>query len=164
LIASFVAIADLLPNFPARGEQDQRNVVEVVKRCLLRRVSGLASHLSVLQVLEYASDECVNEAGHIVIALAQAGAYIEETGCSLPDSLAIYSTHRKELLARRGIQATRYPDSVATTWSISFQKVEQASSPSVHSWLPTPSRKNSFEVGLCIGALLFSMHYLTHLH
>src|SRR5204863_8320783 len=33
---------------------------------------------------------------------------------------------RKDLLARRGIQATEYPEAVATTWSISFQKVEQA--------------------------------------
>jgi tetratricopeptide (TPR) repeat protein/nucleoside phosphorylase len=80
----------------------------------------------------HASDEEVNEAGNIVIALDflplaldQAGAYIEETQCSLSDYLHLYQTHRKEVLARRGLH-TSYPDAVATTWSLSFQKVEQA--------------------------------------
>lgn len=60
------------------------------------------------------------------LALDQAGAYIEETGCGFDDYLQLYQDHRKELLARRGKQATNYPDSVATTWSLSFQKIEQA--------------------------------------
>lgn len=90
---------------------------------LLRRARRLAQ----------ASDEEINEAGNIVVALDhfplsldQAGAYIDETGCSFADYLQIYQKHRQELLARRGKQATGYPDSVATTWSLSFQKIEQA--------------------------------------
>ena len=78
-----------------------------------------------------ASDEEINEAGNIVVALDhfplaldQAGAYIDETQCSFSDYLQLYQDHRKALLARRGIQSTNYPDSVATTWSLSFQKVE----------------------------------------
>jgi hypothetical protein len=59
------------------------------------------------------------------LALDQAGAYIEETGCSLGDYLQLYQAHRRTLLARRGRQATRYPASVATTWGLSFQLVEQ---------------------------------------
>jgi tetratricopeptide (TPR) repeat protein/nucleoside phosphorylase len=83
---------------------------------------------------EHASDAAINEATNLVIALDffplaldQAGAYIEETGCDLVDYLQLYQTHRKDLLARRGTQATNYPDSVATTWSLSFQKIEQQS-------------------------------------
>ncbi|HEU5374647.1 MAG TPA: FxSxx-COOH system tetratricopeptide repeat protein [Ktedonobacteraceae bacterium] len=79
------------------------------------------------------SDEESNEATNIVIALAgfplaldQAGAYIEETGCTFRDYLQLYQAHRHTLLARRGVQTTSYPDSVATTWSLSFQKVAQA--------------------------------------
>ncbi len=79
-----------------------------------------------------ASDEESKEARNIVIALGgfplaldQAGAYIEETGCSFSDYLQIYERHRAALLARRGKQATNYPASVATTWDLSFQKVEQ---------------------------------------
>jgi tetratricopeptide (TPR) repeat protein len=82
---------------------------------------------------DHASDEEINEATNLAIALDffplaldQAGAYIEETGCGLVDYLQLYQTHRKDLLARRGMQAADYPDSVATTWSLSFQKIEQA--------------------------------------
>jgi tetratricopeptide (TPR) repeat protein len=81
----------------------------------------------------HSSDEEINEATNIVIALDhfplaldQAGAFIEETGCSLVNYLQVYQKHRKELLARRGLQASNYPSSVATTWSLSFQKIEQA--------------------------------------
>ena len=80
-----------------------------------------------------ATDEEINEAMNIVIALDgfplaldQAGAYIEETGCSFGDYLYIYEQHRITLLTRRGKQASNYPNSVATTWSLSFEKIEQA--------------------------------------
>lgn len=80
-----------------------------------------------------ASEEERNEALNIVIALDsfplaldQAGAYIEETGCGFADYLSLYQQKRQALLARRGKQASLYPDSVATTWSLSFQRVEQA--------------------------------------
>jgi tetratricopeptide (TPR) repeat protein len=194
LISSFVAIADLLPSFPARDEPDQNKMIEAVRHwleqsrvrwlllfdnaddfslirpflpksgpghillttrvhavgsvaasvevekmslmegscLLLRRIYGLSPRLSPMEVLEYTVED-TNEAGNIVamldylpLALDQAGAYIEETGCSLGQYLAVYDTHRKEILARRGEQATSYPDSVATTWSLSFQKVQQA--------------------------------------
>lgn len=60
------------------------------------------------------------------LALEQAGAYLEETGCSIDEYLRLYQSHRSALLARRGAQATNYPDSVATTWSLSFERVQQA--------------------------------------
>jgi tetratricopeptide (TPR) repeat protein/transcriptional regulator with XRE-family HTH domain len=79
------------------------------------------------------SDEEINEASNIVmaldgfpLALDQAGAYIEETGCLFRDYLRLYEQHRATLLARRGKQATNYPASVATTWSLSFQQIEHA--------------------------------------
>jgi tetratricopeptide (TPR) repeat protein/transcriptional regulator with XRE-family HTH domain len=80
-----------------------------------------------------ATDEECNEATNIVIALDgfplaldQAGAYIEETGCSFSDYFQLYEQHRATLLARRGRQATNYPASVVTTWEISFQKIAQS--------------------------------------
>jgi tetratricopeptide (TPR) repeat protein len=79
------------------------------------------------------SDEERNEAANVVIALDgfplaldQAGAYIEETECSFRDYLQIYEQYRAILLARRGKQYTNYPDSVATTWSLSIETIEQA--------------------------------------
>ena len=61
-----------------------------------------------------ATEEEINEAGNLVAALAQfplaldqAGAYIEEAGCSLGDYLQLYQAHRRTLLAWRGRQASR---------------------------------------------------------
>ena len=185
LITSFVALAKLLPSFPAKGETDLSKLVEAVKHWLERcqerwllifdnadevalirdylpqcgngsillttrahAVGSLATSLEVetmgtiegthlllsrAQRLEQAPDEEINQAGNIVVALDhfplaldQAGAYIEETQCSLADYLAIYQNHRQKLLARRGEQTTNYPHPVATTWLLSFQKIQQA--------------------------------------
>ncbi len=80
-----------------------------------------------------ATDEESNEASNVVVALDgfplaldQAGAYIEETGCSFGGYLQLYEQHRSKMLARRGKQVTNYPYSVATTWDLSFQQIEQA--------------------------------------
>lgn len=82
---------------------------------------------------QHTNDEESNEATNLVIALDgfplaldQAGAYIEETRCSFQAYLQLYQEHRQVLLARRGTQSTYYLDSVATTWSLSFQHVEQS--------------------------------------
>lgn len=60
------------------------------------------------------------------LALDQAGAYIEETQCSLSTYLALYQTRRATLLKRRGKYPGDHPEPVATTWSLSFEKVRQA--------------------------------------
>jgi tetratricopeptide (TPR) repeat protein len=60
------------------------------------------------------------------LALDQAGAYIEETGCSLTDYLKFYKTRRGRLLRMRGRNATGHPEPVATTWALSFERVERA--------------------------------------
>ncbi|MGH2497347.1 MAG: tetratricopeptide repeat protein [Ktedonobacteraceae bacterium] len=59
------------------------------------------------------------------LALDQAGAYIEETHCGLSQYLNLFATRRKALLLRRGRYPINHPDSVAATWSLSFQQVEQ---------------------------------------
>ena len=184
IITSFLELAQLLPDFAAKEEKDQRKLVAAIKHWLAQcqqpwllifdnaddlsllqqylpqggngrvllttranAVGALAEPLEVetMGVIEgthfllrrtqrqNASDEEINEASNVVmaldgfpLALDQAGAYIEETGCSFGDYLQLYHDHRKILLARRGRQTTNYPDSVATTWSLSFEKIEQA--------------------------------------
>ncbi|HLG60501.1 MAG TPA: FxSxx-COOH system tetratricopeptide repeat protein [Ktedonosporobacter sp.] len=185
IIASFVALAGLLPAGAASSETNQRKLVAAVIRWLEQRkerwllifdnadalalvqeylpqqghgsillttranaVGALAASIEVekmgfvegthlllrrAQRFVHASDEEINEAGnlaialdHFPLALDQAAAYIEETGCNFSTYLQLYQDHRKALLARRGRQNAHYPDSVATTWSLSFQKVEQA--------------------------------------
>lgn len=62
------------------------------------------------------------------LALDQAAAYIEETRCSIRDYLALYQSQPERLLKRSGSVNTRdYPYSVATTWTLSFQRVAQIS-------------------------------------
>ena len=61
--------------------------------------------------------------GDLPLALEQAGAYIQETGISLSAYLKLFQERRKELLNRGKPDA--YPDTVATTWDLSFQKAKE---------------------------------------
>jgi tetratricopeptide (TPR) repeat protein len=78
------------------------------------------------QIDRLKASEIVQEMGGLPLALDQAGAFIEETQCGLSDYLQLYRTRQADLLKRRGKLVTDHPDSVATTWSLSFEKVEQA--------------------------------------
>ena len=64
--------------------------------------------------------------GGLPLALDQAGAYIEETGCSLSDYLDRYQKRNSHLLKRRGEDPLDHPEPVSVTWSLSFEKVAQA--------------------------------------
>jgi len=68
----------------------------------------------------------VRELGGLPLALDQAGAYIEESSYHLEGYLKLYRRQRAALLKRRGGFATDHPAPVATTWSLSFERVEQA--------------------------------------
>jgi tetratricopeptide (TPR) repeat protein len=69
------------------------------------------------------------ELGGLRLALDQAGAYIEENGCSLDDYLALYYTNRSILLGRRGhLSGKDYAHTVATTWDLSFSRIEAMNS------------------------------------
>ena len=65
------------------------------------------------------------ELGGLPLALDQAGAYIEETSCSLAKYQMLYRKDRSRLLNKRRGLVDDHPDPVATTWSLAFQKVEQ---------------------------------------
>jgi hypothetical protein len=61
--------------------------------------------------------------GNLPLALDQAGAYIEETASSLSDYISLYNTERAKLLKERGSFAVDHPESVVTTWQLSFEKI-----------------------------------------
>jgi tetratricopeptide (TPR) repeat protein len=67
------------------------------------------------------------ELGGLPLALDQAGAYIEETRCGLASYLGLYRQRRAELLKRRGGFSPPHPESVATTFALSFERVASAS-------------------------------------
>ena len=60
------------------------------------------------------------------LALDQAGAYIEETECGLTGYQERLRTRRAKILGLRGASVTDHPEPVATTWSLSFEKVQRA--------------------------------------
>lgn len=62
--------------------------------------------------------------GNLPLALDQAAAYIEETSCDLVGYLARYQQHQLPLLQRRG-SSPDHPASVAATWAISFERLQQ---------------------------------------
>jgi len=114
--------ASAVGSFASSIEVDTMGLIEGTQ-LLLRRA----------QRFPKASDDEIDEVSNLVaalgqfpLALDQAGAYIEETGCSVNEYLQLYQEHRHTLLARRGKQSTGYPDSVAMTWSLSFRYVERA--------------------------------------
>jgi tetratricopeptide (TPR) repeat protein len=188
LMSDFVSIATLL-DLPEKQEQEQRLIVEAVKRWFQDNTGWLlifdnADELAMVQgflssggkghillttrahatgriaqrieiekmepeegtlfllrratlldrdaTLDVASPTDRQEAMDIVqaldglpLALDQAGAFIEETRCYLTDYLLLFQTRQIDLLQRRGRLATEHPDSVAATFSLSFEKVQQ---------------------------------------
>ncbi len=95
---------------------------------LLRRAGLLAHDAALEQALLDDREQAFQIAtalGGLPLALDQAGAYLEETGCSLSEYQQLYQQYRADLLReRRGLLAD-HPEPLATTWSISFQRVEE---------------------------------------
>ena len=90
------------------------------------------------------------ELGGLPLALDQAGAYLEATGTPLATYQQIYQQHRTDLLAERRAQGTDHPEPVASTWSLSFERVE-ATNPAASDLLrlcaylrPTPLPRRSW--------------------
>jgi tetratricopeptide (TPR) repeat protein len=78
------------------------------------------------QVDTNAAEGLARELDFLPLALEQAAAYVEATGTTLADYRALFRTHASALL-QRGAPGADYPATVATTWELSFQKVEEES-------------------------------------
>jgi tetratricopeptide (TPR) repeat protein len=97
---------------------------------LLRRAGRLGSDAPLEQAKaseRIIARQITQELGGLPLALDQAGAYIEETQCSLADYLHLYRSQRAELLKARGGLVPDHPEPVATTWSLSFDQVQERS-------------------------------------
>lgn len=95
---------------------------------LLRRGKLLSPDLSLEQAdaqEKAAAEEIVRRFGGHPLALDQAGAYVEETGQRVSDYLALYQQRQATLLSRRGNVSTEHMDSVMTTFSLVFERVER---------------------------------------
>jgi len=103
----------------ALGGLAERLVVDEMQpeegaRLLLRR-AGLAGNDRTLAL------QISSELGGLPLALDQAGAFIEETPCSLAEYLEIYLSEKEKLLAERGGSLGDH-QSVTVTFSLAFEK------------------------------------------
>ncbi len=100
-------------------------VLFLLQRAKLLPPGMAPMHLSPTDMLT--AQTIVEEMAGLPLALDQAGAYIEETQCSLGNYLQHYLEQRLRLLDRRGNSCQDHPASVQTTLSLSLQQVEQRS-------------------------------------
>lgn len=101
---------------------------------VLRRAKVLKQEATYEQMRQFAvsepgeytaATELVTALEALPLALDQAGAYIEETGCSLAGYLQRYQRQYASLLARRGSPGSDHPQSVTATFCLSMERVEQ---------------------------------------
>jgi tetratricopeptide (TPR) repeat protein len=95
---------------------------------LLRRARrlDLDAPLSFANVDEHnAAATLAQEFDGLPLALDQAGAYCEETGCTIAEYLELYRAQSAQLLHRRGKLAKQHPQSVAATFALAFEKIKE---------------------------------------
>jgi hypothetical protein len=97
---------------------------------LLRRAGMLKVGMGMEQIVpmdRLMAEQIALEMDGLPLALDQAGAYIDEVKCNLGEYLEACRQCRSKFLADRGRLNTDHPASVATTWLLSFERVEQRS-------------------------------------
>ncbi|MGH2479626.1 MAG: tetratricopeptide repeat protein, partial [Ktedonobacteraceae bacterium] len=95
---------------------------------LLRRAKTIEEQASLNEASETDRAQAtaiVQEFEGWTLALDQAGAYIEETGCDLAGYLKLYREQGATLLTERGQFARAHPDSVVRTLSLLFKEAAQ---------------------------------------
>jgi tetratricopeptide (TPR) repeat protein len=113
----------------ATGALASRIAVETMDReesifFLLKRAMALGPDvpLSEAKQQDYAAaKEIVEVVDGFPLVLDQVGAYIEETGMSLSNYLKL----REDVLAREGRFSKEHPESIETSWLLSFQQIKR---------------------------------------
>ncbi len=98
---------------------------------LLRRTKKLARNGDLKQASTKLNNEALliwQEMEGLPLALDQAGAYIHETGCSFFDYRELFTSRRAALLQRRGKRFIGHEASVASTFSLAFEKIKSLNS------------------------------------
>lgn len=72
-----------------------------------------------------AAEQLVTRMGGLPLAIDQAGAYIEETQCSIDEYLKRLEQHSAQLLGRRGNPGNDHPQSVITTFFLAYIQVKR---------------------------------------
>ncbi len=93
------------------------------KSFLLKRTLRNNLDQSEIEALE----KLVHELGYLPLALEQAGAYIYANNSSFKDYLVSYNKRGLKLLEKSPINTNKYPESIAATWLMNFEKVTKNS-------------------------------------
>lgn len=111
----------------ARSLQLEEMTPEEGALLLLRRV-GLLAPDAPLEASAHAlvAQDISRMLGGLPLALDQARAYIEETGCLPADYLERCQRHQAALLQRRG-RTREHPESVSATFALAFENIQRAS-------------------------------------
>jgi tetratricopeptide (TPR) repeat protein/transcriptional regulator with XRE-family HTH domain len=122
-LGTFARGVDLLPM------EQEEGTLFLLRRAKVLESEATNGHLQQLSMSkpgEYAAAmELATVLGGLPLALDQAGAYIEETGCSLSGYLQRYEQQCTHLLDRRGNLARNHPHSVTMTFRLSMVRVER---------------------------------------
>jgi tetratricopeptide (TPR) repeat protein len=125
-LQTFGTLAQGIELVPMRPEE---GMLFVLRRAKVLEPTATNKHLHLLsrnRSSEYsAAEELVTAMGGLPLALDQAGAYIEETGCNLLGYLQRYKQQRMVLLKRRGTPEGGHPYSVASTFLLTSEHVGQ---------------------------------------
>ncbi len=117
------AIGPLASGIEVEKLDSQQGMLLLLRRA---KVLRLDASLDDAQLADRtAAAAIVEEMDGLPLALDQAGAFIEETECSVFDYLQRFRQRQDLLLKRRGGTGKDHPEPVATTWSLSFERVEQ---------------------------------------
>jgi tetratricopeptide (TPR) repeat protein len=73
-----------------------------------------------------AARQVVRATEGVPLALDQAGAYLEETGCSVEEYASLWGEHSLSLLAERGQGSLREGESLAQSWLLSLEQLSKA--------------------------------------
>ena len=90
-----------------------------------RIIDRASSYTSALQSDQNMARTITETLGRLPLALDQAGAYMQRTQCGLSGYYDSYQKEHEKLLHYRGTRVA-YPHSVASTWSLNFEKVREA--------------------------------------
>ena len=114
---------------PMEREEGMLFVLRRAKVLEPEATSERMHQLAVSMPAEYAAAEKLAAAMEgIPLALDQAGAYIEETGCSVSAYLERYEQQRARLLDRRGVLGGDHPHSVTATFLLASKRIEREQS------------------------------------
>ncbi|GCE15548.1 tetratricopeptide repeat protein [Tengunoibacter tsumagoiensis] len=97
----------------------------VLRRARLLQENSSREPHSQVSLWEEEAKALVQVMGGLPLALDQASAYIEESGCSIADYLHHYIDQRTQLLDRRGTFGKDHPHTVTATFSLAYTQVKQ---------------------------------------